>query len=396
MQVSKYLVDTLYLHFYGTKKGADGGLTITGYNGKDVDVRVPEVIGKTPVTAIAAGCFSDNKDKEQQEFLRTQLRSVEIPDSVVDIGSGAFMDCEGLERVKLPKKIKIITRCLFYKCKNLSIDIPSGITEIQDSAFEGCTMKSITVPASVKAIGEAAFGERGGWWGGTQGMPNLESIEVDPASKYFKSVDGILFSFDGKTLVRYPQSKTLESYEIPDGVTTISKNAFARVDALKFVTIPESVDAIEDDAFSKCESLKIVSMPEKVSSFGSAFDGCVSLKEIVVPKGVSELPGGCFAGCKSLTKVGLPKGLKKIGFRAFMDCENLSEINVPAAVRGIGELAFCGCKALKNINISRSTTSIGWDIFRECDNLTIHTPAGSKMYTYAKTQKIRVEELIKE
>ena len=378
------------------KKGADGGLTITGYNGKDVDVRVPEIIGKTPVTAIADSCFSDNKDKEQQEFLRTQLRSVEIPDSVVDIGSMAFWYCEGLERVKLPKKIKTITRCLFYKCKNLSIDIPSGITEIQDSAFEGCTMKSITVPASVKAIGEAAFGERGGWWGGTQGMPNLESIEVDPASKYFKSVDGILFSFDGKTLVKYPQSKTLESYEIPDGVTTISKNAFARVDALKFVTIPESVDAIEDDAFSKCENLKIVSMPEKVSSFGSAFDGCVSLKEIVVPKGVSELPRGCFAGCKSLTKVGLPKGLKKIGFRAFTDCENLSEINVPAAVRGIGELAFCGCKALKNITISRSTTSIGWDIFRECDNLTIHTPAGSKMYTYAKTQKIRVEELIKE
>ena len=374
------------------KKGADGGLTITGYNGKDVDVRVPEIIGKTPVTAIAGSCFSDNKDKEQQEFLRTQLRSVEIPDSVVDIGSMAFWYCEGLERVKLPKKIKTITRCLFYKCKNLSIDIPSGITEIQDSAFEGCTMKSITVPASVKAIRETSFGESRGW--GAQGMPNLESIEVDPASKYFKSVDGVLFSFDGKTLVKYPQAKTLESYEIPDGVTKISKNAFASVDALKSVTIPESVDAIEDNAFSKCGNLEIVSMPEKVSSFGSAFDGCASLKDIVVPKGVSELPGGCFAGCKSLTKVDLPMGLKKIGFQAFMDCENLSEINVPAAVRGIGEKAFKGCKALKDITISRSTTGIGWDVFGECDNLTIHTPAGSRMYTYAKTEKIKVEELI--
>ena len=374
------------------KKSADGGLTITGYNGKDVDVRVPEIIGKTPVTAIADSCFSDNKDKDQKEFLRTQLRSVEIPDSVVDIGSMAFWYCKGLERVILPKKIKTISRSLFCKCKNLSIDIPSGITEIQDSAFEGCPMKSMTVPASVKAIGETAFGECRG--GGTQGMPNLESIEVDPASKYFKSVDGVLFSSDGKTLVKYPQAKTLESYEIPDGVTKISKNAFASVDALKSVTIPESVDAIEDDAFSKCGNLEIVSMPEMVSTFGSAFDECASLKEIVVPKGVTELPGGCFAGCKSLTKVGLPKGLKKIGFQAFMDCENLSDVNVPASVRGIGEKAFKGCKALKDIAISRSTTGIGWGIFRECDNLTIHTPAGSKMYTYAKTEKIKIEELI--
>ena len=135
-------------------------------------------------------------------------------------------------------------------------------------------------------------------------------------------------------------------------------------------------------------------MPEKVSTFGSAFDECASLKEIVVPKGVTELPSGCFAGCKSLAKVNLPNGLKKIGFQAFMDCENLSEINVPASVRGIGEKAFKGCKALKDITISRSTTGIGWGVFRECENLTIHTPAGSKMYTYAKTEKIRIEEMI--
>lgn len=369
------------------KKGADGGLTIMGYNGKDVDVRAPEIIGKTPATAIVNRCFSDNKDNGQLAFLRTQLRSVEIPDTVVDIGNAAFWDCEGLERVKLPKKIKTISRMLFCNCKNLSIDIPSGITEIQDRAFEGCTMKSMTVPASVKVIDELTF----------EGMPKLESIEVNPASKYFKSADSVLFSADGKTLVKYPQAKTLESYEIPDGVTRILYNAFANVDVLKSVAIPESVDAIEAGAFSGCGNLETVSMPEKVSTFRiSAFYGCASLKEIVVPKGVTELPAWCFDGYKSLTKVGLPKGLKKIGRGAFMNCENLSEINVPAEVRDIGKEAFRGCKALKDITISGSTTDIGWGVFRGCDNLTIHTPAGSKMYIYAKTEKIKVKELIEE
>ena len=51
---------------------------------------------------------------------------------------------------------------------------------------------------------------------------------------------------------------------------------------------------------------------------------------------------------------------------------------------------------MKDITISRSTTGIGWNVFDGCVDLTIHTPAGSKMYTYAKAEKIRVEKLIEE
>ena len=375
------------------KKGTDGGLTITGYNGKDVDVRVPEIIGKTPVTAIADYCFSSNKDQEQKEFLHTQLRSVEIPDSVAEIGNSAFWNCEGLEHVKLPEPLKTIPRFMFTNCKNLTIEIPNGITEIQDGAFAGCSMKSIKIPATVKVISDTALG--GCSWLSPE-MPNLEVIEVDSASKYFKSADGVLFSSDGKTLIKYPQAKAAEKYSIPDGVTRIFKKAFAGVGALKLITIPESVDIIDEDAFSECSHLETVSMPEKVSAFDRAFAGCIAMKEISVPKGVVDLPGRCFADCKSLTKVSLPKGLKKIGCQAFENCPALSEINIPAAVRGISEGAFRGCRSLKDITISRSTTGIGWNVFDGCVDLTIHTPAGSKMYTYAKAEKIRVEKLIEE
>lgn len=373
------------------RKGADGGLTITGYNGKDVDVCVPEFIGKTPVTAIGNYCFYENKDKDQQAFLRSNLRSVEIPDSVVTIGDLAFSDCKGLERVKLPGKLKTLPFCVFSSCQKLAIDIPEGVEEIQDRAFEGCSMKSMTVPATVKEISSTAFGEHRMM--GHRGMPNLEKIEVDPASEHFKSIDGVLFTFDGKTLIRYPQAKAGEKYEIPDGVTRISVNAFAGVNALKAVILPESVDVIEEDAFYKCRNLEIVSMPEKLSVFGSTFEKCDALKEMVVPKGVVELPSCCFADCKSLTKVSLPKGLKKIGRVAFKDCGKLSEINIPASVRSIGDWAFDKCKSLKDVTISKSTTSIGTFAFRNCDNLTIHTPAGSKMHTYAKLNKLKYEKI---
>ena len=373
------------------KKGADGGLMITGYNGKDIDVRVPEIIGKTPVTAIADDCFSDNKDADQKEFLRTQLRSVEIPDSVVEIGGLAFWGCEALERVQLPKKIKKIPAAIFSGCKNLAIDIPKGVKEIGGSAFEGCSMKSLTIPATVKVISATAFGTHRGV--GAHGMPHLERIEVEAGSQYFKSVDGVLFSIGGDVLLKYPEAKPAEAYEIPDGVTRIAKNAFSGAEALKHVTIPASVDIIEDDAFFQCPNLETVGMPESLSQLGFAFGQCVSLKEITVPVGVVDLPDRCFAGCRSLVKVSLPKGLKKIGYQAFASCTSLSEVDVPTTVRGISEGAFAKCTALKKITVPKATTGIGWGVFYDCKGVTIHTPAGSKMYAYAKTEKIKVKEL---
>lgn len=365
------------------KKGADGGLTITGYNGNDIDICVPEIIGKTPVTAIGDDCFwgyKYKKDPEQGEFLETQLRSVEIPDSVVNIGNGAFSFCKALERVRLPKKMSVISCRLFSNCKNLLLEIPEGITEIQSWAFHWCSMKSIKIPASVKAIDNSAFLE----------MSALTVIEVDPESKYFKSVDGVLFTLDGKTLIKYPDAKALDEYVVPEGVTEISVSAFSYASALKSIVIPETVETI--GSFRDCKKLKKISMPEKISKFGD-FCGCTSLKEIVVPKGVTELQGGCFEGCKSLKRVVLPKGLKKIQQQAFNECESLCDINIPNSVQNIGDGAFWGCKTLKDIIISRKTIKIGYGVFGDCDNLTIHTLTESPMYAYAKKANIKVKEI---
>lgn len=57
-------------------------------------------------------------------------------------------------------------------------------------------------------------------------MPYLKSIEVDSTSQYFKSVDGVLFTLDGKTLIKYPDAKALDEYVVPEGVTEISASAF--------------------------------------------------------------------------------------------------------------------------------------------------------------------------
>ena len=53
---------------------------------------------------------------------------------------------------------------------------------------------------------------------------------------------------------------------IPDGVTSIGKDACFDCGLLQSITIPNSVTSIRDGAFMYCESLKSITIPENVTS----------------------------------------------------------------------------------------------------------------------------------
>ena len=143
------------------KRGENGGLIITGYNGKETDVIVPAIIGRTPVTKIAEHCFSEHQDKDQETFLRSKLRSVEIPNSVTIIGAEAFSDCRSLTSVTIPDSVTSIGYAAFRDCHSLTdVVIPNSVTSIGVSAFSGCrSLTSITIPEGVTRISFYVFSD---------------------------------------------------------------------------------------------------------------------------------------------------------------------------------------------------------------------------------------------
>lgn len=177
------------------------------------------------------------------------LPGVEIPESVQKIGSGAFEGCLKLESIELPASVKEIGPCAFSECESLSsVTLNEGLEKIGIDAFAGCVkLETIDIPATVKEFGSRCFHDCVG----------LKEINVAEGSDSFKSVDGVLFTADGKTLLRYPAGNERTEYTVPDGVERIEKSAFARAVNLESVTVPASA-RIGKFAFYGCsENLNV-------------------------------------------------------------------------------------------------------------------------------------------
>jgi hypothetical protein len=138
-----------------------------------------------------------------------------------------------------------------YKGKGGDVVIPSStiggkaVVRISGMAFLFCfNLTSVTIPAGVTTIEEGAFFY----------CTSLKTISVHSANRWYKVIDGVLFTKDGKTLHTYPAGRKT-AYTIPAGVTTIGGYAFSGC-SLTTVTIPDSVTTIGEWAFYGCSKLK--------------------------------------------------------------------------------------------------------------------------------------------
>lgn len=151
-------------------------------------------------------------------------------------------------------------------------------------------------------------------------------------------VEGVSVRTIGNSIFK---GSDITSVVIPEGVRTISFDAFRDCTALTSVSLPTTLWYIYEYAFAGCAALSEVRLPENLSSLGRyAFSGCAALTSITIPSGIRQLNVGVFDQCAALARVILPDGLTSISWDAFGSCGSLKSIIIPQSVATIDQNAF--------------------------------------------------------
>jgi len=296
-------------------------------NWEMIDVVIPTEYKGKPVTQIGWDSF------RQCQI----LRSVTIPEGITGIHSHTFFDCNNLESVYFPKSMKDFWGGSFASCNSLkavtvdpdnpwfcSIDgvvytkdrkelvfyppgkadaefvIPEGCSVIGRYAFAYCeNLKRIILPSTVTDISyESILFCKG-----------LDGVFVDERNATYSSIDGNLYSKDGKKFLRLCASIENINLTLPEGVVEIADGAAYCCENLTAISLPKSLTSIGELSFQYCDNLTCITIPQNVVFIGnSAFSNCNGLTEVVFEQtsGWSVVPqGGKFVSRTKLNKVKL-------------------------------------------------------------------------------------------
>lgn len=382
-------------------EGHDAWQAIANFNGN--------VIISKGITEIGKASFNG----------ANKITGVEIPDSVTLISDYAFQYCKSLTKIEIPGTVKKIGNWwgnvngqIFNGCSNLKeVILEEGIEEISGRAFDSCSkVKEWKLPKSLKRIGPCAFSnisvEEFNIPENVESIAatfisssNLSRINVDSNNKYFTSVDGILFDKDSTRLIKYPENRDGNSYEVPNTVKTIDANAFISCKNLQTIVIADSVEKIGDSAFDGSK-LKTINLGGGITNISNKpFYGAWNLtninvitendkyesengilfnkgKTILIKYPPAIINGEVYEIPNTVVEIGpqsfyrsqiknviIPSSVKKIGSESFFQCYNLEEVNLPEGLERIEWRALYGCHKIKTIVVPSSVTFIDGGAF---------------------------------
>lgn len=234
--------------------------------------------------------------------------------------SGLFDNWKGVvsfDEIRYFKNVHSLSG-VFNGCNKLvSITIPENINNLGTNAFNGCSaLTSVVLPSNITALGDYTFND----------------------------------------------CSSLVSVDIPSNVTSIGSYTFQNCYSLDSVGIPSNVTSIGHYAFHCCSSLDSIDLPSQLKAIGQYAFGNSSLKQIVIPDGVTSLGSSVFKDCTKLTTANIPAGITSIPEFCFQYCSSLISVTIPESITSIGKKAFYGVNMWK-LELPSSISSFGNDCF---------------------------------
>lgn len=199
--------------------------------------------------------------------IKDEVKTVVFSDEITYIGSNSLQGCTNVSKITFPQKLVdiginalegtrwfencdsgIVTiKTILYAYKEGVADdnvvICNGITRISSnfsSSFKNGVDSpiSLQIPNTVSVIKDGALSY----------ASELTTISVNSGNQYYKCVNNVLYSKDGKQLVCYPAGLN-GNITVPESVTEIRPYAFAGCESMEEISIGKNVTYIADNAF---------------------------------------------------------------------------------------------------------------------------------------------------
>lgn len=345
---------------------ADGGYSITGYDGEADVLEIPSHIDGVPVTMIedlyndfggykviipetvkrivdgALVCNTNiieievdadnafycdvegvlyNKDVTTLVYYPEgrEDKTYTLPDTVTELAERCCHYAK-FETFNFSSNLKKIGMRAFYYAQNLKeVILPEGLEIICDDPFMGCRqIQELRIPDSVTTIGGGLlYGctslksvhigsgvESLAYNAFEDGGYSLEKITASPDNKIVTAIGNVLFNKDMTSLIKYPANKADVSYTIPSSVVEIKMGAFKGVKALESLKLPDNLTELDDEAITECYALKEGRIPDKITYLGLNFYSCDAMESFYIGKSVTvEGAYGICTNCDSLKEI---------------------------------------------------------------------------------------------
>ena len=356
----------------------------------------------------------------------TKLKNVTLPEDLVTIGESCFAGCTSLTSIDLPDMLVSISERAFSSCTALgSVEIPASVAKVGACAFEFCTtLGSIVFRGESTALGKGTLSSCT-----SLSYVNLpKGATLIPANTFSDctSLEELILPSGVVEISSYAflNCYSLKALTLPLNLVSIGNYAFSGCSALPGFTFPSTVETVGRGAFYGCSSITSIVVPETIVNMGSGvFNECLSIESMTAPfptvfsyganfsyyfsgraipaslkritvSGVNDLtiPASAFSGCVSLKELTLPDGITSIGQNAFKNCSALTSLVIPDSVEVMGSGMLTGTNALKEITLPYAALSATneYEGFRYLyyDSYSFYTPQSLETVTLTKAVTI--------
>ena len=285
----------------------NGMVQIERYKGSSTEVVIPSTISGIPVGYIGRAFMCND-----------YVREVTLPEGLIGIGGNAFLACYSLRTINFPSTLKEISDTAFAFCNNLSVDVnlPEGLTYLGTMAFAECfNVKKCYVPSTIENFRDMAF-------------MNCKKLSVVRLGEGLRFIGSACFS----------GCHALRAITLPQSLEYIGVNAFGD-SGLERIHIPANVISIGQDAFYKLNLHQITVDPNN-THFKVENNALIRTEDNSVVRVLTPYIGEDYY---------VSYGVEVLGYRSMMDCENLVSIHLPITIRRIDQECLMNCYRLRDI-----------------------------------------------